>query len=112
MAFECIRFQVDVIAGNGNKAKLEESPHTKTACYNTGSTRWLTWQQNQDAKIMGDQYQFVSSILFPVVTEILIFLQLTLMELQVKNTQKNLQRRQKTKVIAVSYPLLSGDMPV
>ena len=45
MAFECTRYQVDVIAGDGNKAcycstsNRQAFPHTKPAFYNTGSTR-------------------------------------------------------------------------
>ena len=49
MAFECAKYQVDVIAGDGNKAcyyttpksphqNLQVSPHINTAYYNSGLT--------------------------------------------------------------------------
>ena len=113
MAFECARYQVDAIAGDGNKACYLATPKSGgvPTCECSLLQYWINKMMNvatqSRRKHFGD-YPPVRVKHF--ISEILIFLQHIWMVLQQLHTPQNSQRRQKIVVIVVCYRLLSGDM--
>ena len=69
----------------------QESPHTNTVFYNTGSTRWWMLQHNLYARtLIALAHQSGSNVSFLAVIENLIFLQHIWMAVQQQHTLRNL----------------------
>ena len=112
LAFECARFQADVIAGDGNTEQsmlLSNSESWRSSHVRMQSLTILDQQNDEHGdtvktqELRGITTNKKSSTLYPVV-------QLTSMELQLMHTLLNLRRRQRIQVIVAWCLFVSGDM--